>query len=57
MFAIARGVLRPSFARALASPAASASLHTLPDLPYAYNVCVVIVRDPSEIHIQFPLGS
>ncbi|EGO03034.1 hypothetical protein SERLA73DRAFT_131509 [Serpula lacrymans var. lacrymans S7.3] len=37
MFSIARTVLRPALSRSLAAPASSASLHTLPDLPYAYN--------------------
>ncbi|KAJ7757155.1 Mn superoxide dismutase [Mycena metata] len=37
MFSIARRSLRPSLARSLFAPGASASLHTLPDLPYAYN--------------------
>ncbi|KAG0702094.1 manganese superoxide dismutase [Suillus ampliporus] len=36
MLSIAKSALRPSLARAFAAPA-SASLHTLPDLPYAYN--------------------
>ncbi|KAG1744613.1 Mn superoxide dismutase [Suillus paluster] len=37
MLSIAKSALRPSLARAFAAPATSASLHTLPDLPYAYN--------------------
>uniref|UniRef100_A0A0W0FWV3 Superoxide dismutase n=2 Tax=Moniliophthora roreri TaxID=221103 RepID=A0A0W0FWV3_MONRR len=37
MFALARNALRPSFARTFAAPSTAASLHTLPDLPYAYN--------------------
>ncbi|OJA19440.1 hypothetical protein AZE42_04227 [Rhizopogon vesiculosus] len=37
MLSIAKSALRPSLARAFAAPASSASLHTLPDLPYAYN--------------------
>ncbi|KAH7928021.1 manganese superoxide dismutase [Leucogyrophana mollusca] len=37
MFSIARTVLRPSLARGLAVPAFTSSLHTLPELPYAYN--------------------
>ncbi|KAG1777935.1 Manganese/iron superoxide dismutase [Suillus placidus] len=37
MLSIAKATLRPSLARAFAAPATSMSLHTLPDLPYAYN--------------------
>ncbi|KAG1844712.1 manganese superoxide dismutase [Suillus subluteus] len=37
MLSIAKSALRPSLARAFAAPATSMSLHTLPDLPYAYN--------------------
>ncbi|KAJ7165076.1 Mn superoxide dismutase [Mycena filopes] len=37
MLSIARRSLRPSLARSLFARGASASLHTLPDLPYAYN--------------------
>ncbi|KAF7319327.1 Superoxide dismutase [Mycena chlorophos] len=34
---IARRALRPSLARSFAAPSLTASVHTLPDLPYAYN--------------------
>ncbi|KAJ3887934.1 Mn superoxide dismutase [Lentinula edodes] len=41
MFSLVRTTLRPSLAkraaRAFAAPSASALLHTLPELPYAYN--------------------
>ncbi|KAJ7701911.1 manganese superoxide dismutase [Mycena rosella] len=37
MFSIARRSLRPSLARSLFAPGLTASVHTLPDLPYAYN--------------------
>ncbi|ETW80141.1 manganese superoxide dismutase 3 [Heterobasidion irregulare TC 32-1] len=37
MFAIARTIARPALARTFAAPAGAASLHTLPQLPYAYN--------------------
>ncbi|KAF7329982.1 Superoxide dismutase [Mycena kentingensis (nom. inval.)] len=37
MLFIARQTLRPSLARARFAPALSSSVHTLPDLPYAYN--------------------
>ncbi|KAE9406537.1 manganese superoxide dismutase [Gymnopus androsaceus JB14] len=37
MFSLARTALRPSLARAFLAPSASASLHTLPELPYAYD--------------------
>ncbi|KAL4071510.1 Manganese/iron superoxide dismutase [Scleroderma yunnanense] len=37
MLSIARNALKPTLARAFAVPAGSASLHTLPDLPYTYN--------------------
>ncbi|KAG2119401.1 manganese superoxide dismutase [Suillus clintonianus] len=37
MLSLAKSALRPSLARAFAAPATSMSLHTLPDLPYAYN--------------------
>ncbi|EIW74749.1 manganese superoxide dismutase [Coniophora puteana RWD-64-598 SS2] len=37
MFSIARSVLRPTLARTFAAPASSASVHTLPELPYGYN--------------------
>ncbi|KAJ3746388.1 Mn superoxide dismutase [Lentinula detonsa] len=41
MFSLARTALRPSLAkraaRAFAAPSTTALLHTLPDLPYAYN--------------------
>ncbi len=39
MLSIARSTLRPAFARrSLAGTARLASIHTVPDLPYAYNV-------------------
>nr|UXX34479.1 Ffmnsod2 protein [Expression vector pBHg-FfMnSOD2-RNAi] len=34
---IARAALRPTLARSFAASAGAASLHTLPELPYAYN--------------------
>ncbi|KAJ7216450.1 Mn superoxide dismutase [Mycena pura] len=37
MLSIARRSLRPSLARSLFAPGLTASVHTLPDLPYAYN--------------------
>ncbi|KAL0071211.1 Superoxide dismutase [Mn], mitochondrial [Marasmius tenuissimus] len=37
MFSLARNTLRPTFARAFAARTAAASVHTLPDLPYAYD--------------------
>ncbi|KAJ7121009.1 Mn superoxide dismutase [Mycena epipterygia] len=37
MFSIARRALRPSLARSLYAPGIVSSVHTLPDLPYAYN--------------------
>ncbi|KAJ7846045.1 Mn superoxide dismutase [Mycena olivaceomarginata] len=37
MLSIARRSLRPSLARAFAAPGLTASVHTLPELPYAYN--------------------
>ncbi|KAF7292757.1 Superoxide dismutase [Mycena indigotica] len=37
MLSIARRSLRPSLARSLLAPALTSSLHTLPELPYAYN--------------------
>ncbi|KAF8837145.1 Mn superoxide dismutase [Paxillus ammoniavirescens] len=37
MLSIARTVLRPTLSRAFAAPGGIASLHTLPELPYAYN--------------------
>ncbi|KAF9030363.1 manganese and iron superoxide dismutase [Hymenopellis radicata] len=37
MFSVARSALRPALSRTLAASAGVASLHTLPDLPYAYN--------------------
>ncbi|KAJ8586851.1 manganese and iron superoxide dismutase [Rhizopogon salebrosus TDB-379] len=37
MLSIAKSALRPSLIRTFAAPATRASLHTLPDLPYAYN--------------------
>ena len=43
MFSLARTALRPSLARAFLAPSASASLHTLPELPYAYDVQVFVV--------------
>ena len=36
MLSIARTVLRPAFSRSFVAPLSS--IHTLPDLPYAYNV-------------------
>jgi len=42
MFSIARVSFKPALlARAFAAPGAAASLHTLPELPYAYNVRVL----------------
>lgn len=37
VLSLAKSALRPSLARAFATPATSKYLHTLPDLPYAYN--------------------
>ncbi|KAH7882106.1 manganese superoxide dismutase [Phlebopus sp. FC_14] len=37
MLSIARAVSRPTLARAFAAPVGISSLHTLPELPYAYN--------------------
>ncbi|KAJ7242040.1 Mn superoxide dismutase [Mycena rebaudengoi] len=37
MFSIARRSLRPSLARSLFAPGATASVHSLPALPYEYN--------------------
>ncbi|KAF9232896.1 manganese superoxide dismutase [Melanogaster broomeanus] len=37
MLTIARTVLKPTLTRAFAAPGGIASLHTLPELPYAYN--------------------
>ncbi|KAJ7057194.1 Mn superoxide dismutase [Mycena amicta] len=37
MFSIARGSLRSALARSALTPSLSASVHTLPDLPYSYN--------------------
>ncbi|KAJ7662133.1 Mn superoxide dismutase [Mycena polygramma] len=37
MFSIARRSLRPSLARAFLAPRLTSSVHTLPELPYAYN--------------------
>ncbi len=34
----AQTVLRPSLIRTFNTPASVSSLHTLPDLPYAYDV-------------------
>ena len=42
MFAIARTVARPALSRAFAAPSGAASLHTLPQLPYAYNVRMLL---------------
>ena len=36
MLSLARSFVRPTFSRSLAQRAAA--IHTLPDLPYAYNV-------------------
>jgi len=38
MLAAVRNSLKPSMARTFATPAARAYKHTLPSLPYAYNV-------------------
>ena len=38
MLAAVRNSLKPSMARLFAAPAARAYKHTLPSLPYAYNV-------------------
>ncbi len=43
MFSLARTALRPALSRTLAASVGVASVHTLPDLPYAYNVCHVLV--------------
>lgn len=40
MLSTAKSALRPSLARLFAASATKRSLHTLPDLPYAYNVGV-----------------
>ncbi|KAF9228205.1 manganese superoxide dismutase [Gyrodon lividus] len=37
MLSITRNVLRPTFTRAFGAPGGIASVHTLPELPYAYN--------------------
>ncbi|KAF8911374.1 Mn superoxide dismutase [Mucidula mucida] len=37
MFSLARTALRPALSRTLAASVGVASVHTLPDLPYAYN--------------------
>jgi hypothetical protein len=45
MLSIARTALRPTLARSLlATPSHASFIHTLPDLPYAYNVCPVSAR-------------
>ena len=38
MLSIAKNVLRPTLTRAFAAPSGRAFKHTLPALPYAYNV-------------------
>ena len=44
MLAIAKGALRPTLVRSFVVPFYSAaSLHTLPVLPYAYNVGIYFV--------------
>jgi superoxide dismutase, Fe-Mn family len=55
MFYIARTALRPALSRSLVAPASSASLHTLPDLPYAYNVRYTDEQYVTELNGQ-PLG-
>ncbi|KAI0318743.1 manganese superoxide dismutase [Amylostereum chailletii] len=37
MLSLARSIARPALARSFAAPAGVASLHTLPELPYAYD--------------------
>jgi hypothetical protein len=40
MLSVTRTLMRPTIACAYAVRlAAAAAIHTLPDLPYAYNVC------------------
>ena len=41
MLSVARNVYRPTLTRAFATPSRRAFKHTLPDLPYAYNVSSV----------------
>ena len=54
MLSIAKTALRPALTRAFARPGSVASVHTLPDLPYAYNVRsilgVVIESKGSQCH-------
>ncbi|KAK2460747.1 hypothetical protein APHAL10511_007217 [Amanita phalloides] len=54
MFSIARTVLRPGTFRAVAAAStATARLHTLPDLPYAYNALEpYISEDIMKLHHQ-----
>ncbi|KAI0033737.1 manganese superoxide dismutase [Vararia minispora EC-137] len=51
MFALARSAIRPALARAFAVPTASASVHTLPPLPYAYDALEpAISKEIMELH-------
>lgn len=53
MFAIARTIARPALARTFAAPAGAASLHTLPQLPYAYNVRMLFNQFQDVSHPDF----
>jgi len=51
MFSLVRSIVRPSLARTFAAPASAASLHTLPDLPYAYDALEpAISKEIMELH-------
>lgn len=39
MLSVAKNVFRPTLARTFAVPSSRAFKHTLPPLPYAYDVC------------------